>query len=369
MSTDTDLLVIGGGLMGSATAWAASRRGLSVTLAEQYAPGHTRGSSHGSARIVRRTYNDPAYTRLTGRAFELWRELELDADAGLLRMLGGLDFGDRHYLDAIVAELDGAGVAHEILGAGEAEERWPGLRFEGRVIHHPQAGTVDAARAIGAFHSTAEKRGARLLFDRPVRKLSVVPGGVLAELADGSTLTASQVVVAAGAWLSGLLGDLVELPRLTVTEQQVFHFPRLDPCAPPWPSVVHEFGNGIYHLQGGRDGGSGDDRKIGAHYGGRATTAERRTGVISPADRAAMADYVRRWMPGCEPTPRGEATCLYTSTPDENFLLDRVGPVVVCSPCSGHGAKFAPLIGELAADLVIGADTLPEMFKLASHLM
>ncbi|NEE28359.1 FAD-dependent oxidoreductase, partial [Streptomyces sp. SID7982] len=82
MSADTDLLVIGGGLMGSATAWAASRRGLSVTLTEQYAPGHTHGSSHGSARIVRRTYDDPAYTRLTGRAFELWRELELDADAG-----------------------------------------------------------------------------------------------------------------------------------------------------------------------------------------------------------------------------------------------------------------------------------------------
>ncbi|MEW1615700.1 MULTISPECIES: hypothetical protein [unclassified Streptomyces] len=81
-----------------------------------------------------------------------------------------------------------------------------------------------------------------------------------------------------------------------------------------------------------------------------------------------MADYVSRWIPGCEATPRGEAACLYTSTPDENFLLDRVGPVVVCSPCSGHGAKFTPLIGELAVDLVTGAGTPPELFRLASHL-
>ncbi|MEV7251969.1 FAD-dependent oxidoreductase [Streptomyces cyaneofuscatus] len=305
---------------------------------------------------------------MTGRAFELWRELELDAETGLLRLLGGLDFGDRHYLDAIAAELDGAGVAHEILDAREAEERWPGLRFEGRVIHHPQAGTVDAEGAVHALRTTAANRGARLLFTLPVRKLSVVSAGILAEFADGSTLTASQVVVAAGAWLSGLLGDQVRLPRLTVTEQQVFHFPRLDPSAPPWPSIVHEFGDGIYHLQGGRDGGPGDDRKIGAHYGGRVATADRRSGALDPAARAAMADYVRRWIPGCEATPRGEATCLYTSTPTEDFLLDRVGPVVVCSPCSGHGAKFTPLIGELVVDLVTGADTLPERFRLASHL-
>ncbi|MFJ7062567.1 FAD-dependent oxidoreductase [Streptomyces microflavus] len=157
-------------------------------------------------------------------------------------------------------------------------------------------------------------------------------------------------------------------PRDRPRPGKVFHFPRLDPSAPPWPSIVHEFGDGIYHLQGGRDGGPGDERKIGAHYGGRAATADRRSGAVDPAARGAMADYIRRWMRGCEATPRGEANCLYTSTPTKDFLLDRVGPIVVCSPCSGHGAKFGPLIGELAVDLVTGADILPERFRPASHL-
>ncbi|MGI5350301.1 FAD-dependent oxidoreductase [Streptomyces sp. CA-250714] len=368
MSADTDLLVVGGGLMGSATAWAAARRGLSVTLAEQFAPDHAHGSSHGSARIVRRSYDDPTYTRMTGRAFELWRELELDAGAALLRMLGGIDFGDPRYLDAVAAQLDRAGAAHELLTSAEAEERWPGLRFEGQVIHHPEAGTVDAAAALGAFHTTAERRGARLLFHTAVRNISLVSGGVLAELADGSTLTAAQAVVAAGAWLPELLGDRLRLPELTVTEQQVFHFPRRDPSAPPWPSVVHEYGEGIYHLQGGRDGGPGDDRKIGVHYGGRRTTPDQRGATVDPAARASMVDYVSRWMPGCVPTPRGETTCLYTSTPTEDFLIDRTGPLVVCSPCSGHGAKFAPLIGELTADLVTGVGSPAEKFRLSAHL-
>ncbi|WP_234389063.1 FAD-dependent oxidoreductase [Streptomyces sp. AS58] len=366
--TDTDLLVVGAGLMGSATAWAASRRGLSVTLVEQFAADHNRGSSHGSARIVRRSYDDPTYTRLTGRAFELWRELELDSGTALLRMLGGLDFGERDYIDGVAAQFRDAGVTHEILDAGEAERRWPGLRFEGPVIHHPQAGTVDAAAAVAAFESGAARHGAVLRFETAVVEVREVPGGVRAELSDGSAVTAARAVVAAGAWLSDLLGDRVRLPELTVTEQEVFHFPRLDPDAPPWPSVVHEYGGGVYHLQGGRDGGPGDDRKIGVHYGGRPTRPDHRDRVVSPETRAAMVEYVSRWMPGCAPTPRGEATCLYTSTPSEDFLLDEVGALVVCSPCSGHGAKFAPLIGELTTGLVTGAGDVPERFRLAAHL-
>ncbi|MFF0451613.1 FAD-dependent oxidoreductase [Streptomyces sp. NPDC004609] len=368
MTTRAELVVIGGGLMGTATAWAASRRGLSVLLLEQYGPGHARGSSHGSSRIVRRGYQETLYTELTGRSFELWRELELDSGTPLLRMLGSVDFGTRAYAESIAAQLAASAVEHEVLSAQEAEQRWPGMRFEGPVVHHAQGGTADAASAVTAFVEGAVRRGAVVRHGAAVASLDTTADGrARVVLADGDEVLAGTVVVAAGAWTGERLGGHVALPPLTVTQQDTFHFPRLDPAAPAWPSVLHERGAGIYHLAGGRNGGPDDDRKIGEHYGGLRTTASGRDGVVSSAARDRLVAYVKEWLPGLDPTPRNESSCLYTFTPNEDFLLDRVGPFVVCSPCSGHGAKFAPLIGELTADLVTGAGGTPERFRLAAH--
>jgi sarcosine oxidase len=164
-----------------------------------------------------------------------------------------------------------------------------------------------------------------------------------------------------------LLGRLVDLPPLRVAEQSVFHFPRRDPEAPPWPSVIYQDQRTVYHLPGGRDGGPGEDRKIGEHDLGTPTTAATRTGTVDPAVRIRLIEYLERWLPGLEPTPRSEITCLYTATPSEDFVVDTVGRVVVCSPCSGHGAKFAPLIGELVADEIDGRDAVPPRFRLAAH--
>jgi glycine/D-amino acid oxidase-like deaminating enzyme len=151
-----------------------------------------------------------------------------------------------------------------------------------------------------------------------------------------------------------------------VTQQQIAHFPRLDLSAPPWPSVIHHGRPPIYHLAGGRDGTAADDRKIARHDGGSVTTAVPDDRSLDPSASAELIEYVRRWLPGLVPTPRNEATCLYTSTRNEDFVLDRVGPLVICSACSGHGAKFAPLIGELAADLALGTGAaVPDRFRLA----
>jgi monomeric sarcosine oxidase len=366
-----DLVVIGAGLMGAAAAWSASRRGLSVTVLEQFEPGHVHGGSHGSARIVRRAYGDALYTRLTGRAFELWRELELDSGASVIRMLGGLDFGRDRNVAAVAGHLADAGVPHEALPPDEAQRRWPGMRFDGEVVYHPQAGTLDAARAVVAFLDGAARRGAAVQSSRAVRSIEPAGEDARVELSDGSLLSATHVVVAAGGWVGPLLHGVVDLPPLTVTEQPVLHFPRLDPADPPWPSVIHQDdaggAHGIYHLAGGRDGGPADDRKIGEHEIGTRVDPRTRNGIVDPAARERMIEYVRRWLPGLDPTPRTESTCLYTSTPSEDFVLDRAGPLVVASPCSGHGAKFAPLIGELCTDLVLGTAEVPDRFRLARH--
>jgi sarcosine oxidase len=359
--------VVGGGLMGAAAAWAAARRGLSVALHEQFEPGHTRGSSHGSARIVRRGYSDALYTRLSGEAFELWREVELRADVPLLRMVGGVDHGPNR--TALVASLlAAAGIRHEVLAAPDAQERWPGMHFTGPVVYHPQAGTMDADRAVAALLDLARRDGATTEHGSRVAAVEAVRDEYAAvRLADGREFEARCAIVAAGAWVEPFLGGSLRLPPLTVTQQQVFHFPRRDEAAAPWPSAIHQDAMEVYHLPGGRDGGSGDARKVAEHTHGNVTTAKTRDGVVDAGARDRIVRYVTDWLPGLEPNPQGETTCLYTSTPSEDFLLDRVGPILICSPCSGHGAKFAPLIGELVAGLLTGDRPVPDRFRLAAH--
>jgi monomeric sarcosine oxidase len=369
MSGDDPVVIVGAGLMGAAAAWSLRRRDVPVVVVEQFAVGHPWGSSHGSARIIRRAYGDPFYVSLTGRVFEMWREVAAASGSTLLRMLGGLDFGPGRDAGSIAARLAEAGVTHEVLTAGAASQRWPGMRFEGDVVFHPQAGTLDAQAAVAALLDLATAAGAQIRVSTEV--VSVGPAGV--RLGDGSWIPARCVVVAAGGWVARLLDGVVALPPMRVSEQSVFHFPRREPAAPPWPSVIHEGrDSAVYHLAGGRDGGVADDRKLGRHDAGPAWPGgggggSGGGGAVDPAARERVIDYVRRWLPGLEPTPRGETTCLYTSTPSEDFLLDRVDDVVVCSSCSGHGAKFAPLIGEYVADLVTDAGDVPARFRLAAH--
>jgi len=367
--TRFDTVIVGAGLMGAATAWSLARRGRSVLIVEQFGPWHANGSSHGSARIVRRAYGDALYTRLTGQAFELWCELERQSGAQLLRMLGGIDFGTRRDVAGVAAHLATLGVPHEVLSSREAEQRWPGMRFAGDVVYHPQAGTVDAALAVSSFLSEARRHGTQVRYESRVLRVLADESGAEVQLDGGGQIRTRSVVVAAGAWLEPLLGGFVRLPSFAVTQQQIFHFARLDPDAPPWPSVIHDDTEPIYHLAGGRDGGRRDDRKVAEHRYGTLTSAARRSGEVDPASRARVVDYVKRWLPGLDPVPGGEATCLYTSTPNEDFLLDRIDTLVICSPCSGHGAKFAPLVGELTADLVIAPDaaSIPARFRLAAH--
>lgn len=376
LPSDADVVVIGAGLMGSATAWAATRRGLSVVLVEQFEVGNTRGSSHGSARIVRRAYPDPVYARLTGEAFELWRELELDSGVPLLRLVGGVDHGSRRDVRQIAATLSDLHVPHELLDAVEAERRWPGMVFATDVVYHPQAGTVDAAEAVlAATHRAAAggaAGGAAIHPGTRVTGVHVEGDGSARVVTDRGTVRAGGVVVAAGAWAGRLLGDAgIPMPALEITQQQVFHFPRRR-GVPEWPIVVHDDELGTYSLPGGRDGGPGGARKVAEHMsrapGSRPTTATTRSGVVDPVARRRIVDHVTRWLPGLVPEPFAESTCLYTTTANEDFVLDRVGPVVVCSPCSGHGAKFAPLIGELVTDLVLGGvDAGEARFRLAAH--
>jgi sarcosine oxidase len=361
-----DVVVIGAGLAGSAAAWALARRGRSVVLLEAFQPGHRRGSSHGSARIFRRAYPDPLYVRLTGQAQVLWRQLADEAGEELVTTTGAVDYGPGREQEKIYEILTGFGVPAELMTAGAAAERWPGMSFgPDPVMFHPAGGVVDPERAMAAMRASAAARGAQISYGTPALRVEAVGDGATVHTADRSW-RAPTVVVAAGAWLEPLLGGHVPLPPLVVTQEEVFYFA---PRAPgPWPAFIrHDEDATMYGLLAGRDGQVPGAVKIGAHHHGPVTTGDGRDGIIRQVARDRASDFVRDQLPGLDPAPVGEVTCLYTSTANEDFIFDRYGPFVVCSPCSGHGAKYAPLTGEIAADLACGGASPEHRFTLAAH--
>ena len=366
-----DLIVVGSGLAGSAAAWAASARGMDVVVLDAFGPGHRNGSSHGSARIFRRAYPDPLYVRLTGQAGELWRQLEAEAGEALLQVTGGLDAGARRDPKHLHAVLAGCGVPARLLDPAEAAERWPQFAFDGagQVMYHGDAGVLDPDRAMAAMIRLAAARGADVRFGAPVTRLAAAPGGDGAVAhTDGGTFAAPVAVVAAGAWLPGLLRDLVPLPPLTVTQQEIFHFAPRATAARPWPVFIYQdHGDQFYALPGGRDGEVPGALKLGDDRG-KVTTASSRDFTVEPDARDAAIAFAAKRLPGLVTTPVNEVTCLYTSTASEDFILDRHGPFVIASACSGHGAKFAPLLGEIIAGLASGDPTPDPRFTLAAHL-
>jgi sarcosine oxidase len=351
----TDLLVVGGGAMGAATAWWAARAGRSVTLLERHAGHHDRGSSHGRSRIFRLAYADPYYVGLAREAAALWRVLEAESGAALLDVTGGVDHGaDLVAVRGVADALAAAGLPYAVLPPAEAAERWPGLRFEGSVVHQPDAGRLDADAVVTTLYAEAARHGAALRFSTEVTSLRRDGDGVVAETSAGP-VAARVAVLAAGAWLPGLLGRLGRpgavpapegLPTFVVTQEQPVYFPGDG----PWPSFIHHRLGAVpvYGL-----GAPGEGVKAGEHGSGRVVSPDARL----PVDEAALArleSYVETWLPGAVPRATRADSCLYTTTPDESFVLRRSGPVVVCSPCSGHGFQFVPVIGRLTAELASG---------------
>jgi sarcosine oxidase len=384
MTTRADLIIVGAGLAGSAAAWAASARGLDVVVLEAFGPGHRNGSSHGSARIFRRAYPDPLYVRMTGSAGELWRQLSDQAGEQLLRWTGGLDFGAARDPGTLHAVLSSCGVPAELLEPEAAAERWPYFDFAGagQVMYHADSGVLDPDHAMAAMIRLAAASGADVRFGTPVTRLEALPGGDGAVAhTDSGSFTAPVIAVAAGPWIAPLLDGLVPLPPLTVTQQQVFHFapvaaPVAASVAAPgqasapaaWPVFIYKDGrDDCYGLPGGRDGEVPGAVKLGEHAGFRPTTAADRDFVVDRAARERVTAFVRQRIPSLNATPVNEVTCLYTWTDNEDFVLDRRGPFVVASPCSGHGAKFAPLLGEIIADLAAGKPAPDFRFTLAAH--
>jgi sarcosine oxidase len=365
----TKVVVVGGGVVGAATAWQLARLGAEVVLVEQFAPGHDLGSSSGSARIFRLAYPDPTYVALATRALELWRSAESASGIEVLTLDGGVDHGPLSAVTALAETLSAAGHRHRVLSPAEAGRQWPGLRFDTAVLHHPDAGRADADAALKALYAIAAAAGVEIRSGTRVERISASHDHALVTLSGLSTLTADRVVIAAGGWLPSLFGDLFEdLPPIRVTQEQPLHLATVaglaDPTASSWPSFIHHGGAGLPETDGVYGLGAPEGIKIGHHGIGPEVDPDHRDRTIDPARVDALVDYARAWLPGTDTTRVTATTCLYTTTPDSDFLLDVSGPLVLASACSGHGFKHAPAVGELVARIALGLAEPPERFSL-----
>lgn len=343
-------------MAGSFAALAAARRGARTTLLEQYDVGHDRGSSHGGSRIFRHAYEQSDYVRLALAADDGWRALERDSGERLLWRAGGLDLAPSGApeLDRIETELRAHGSPVERLTAGEVRRRFPAYSPEpgSEALFQPDAGVVAADRALLAALREAADRNAEVRFRSPVAAIEDRSDGVAARLEDGSVLEADHGIVAAGPWLSE--GPLALDVPLQVEQQQVVYL-----AAPAGPDHGAErmplFIDRAGHLYGMGRLEAPQAIKVADHVGAPEVRLADRSFELDE-DRAAYAESrARRLLPGVGGVTRG-STCLYTKTPDEDFVI---GPHperrnwTVAGGFSGHGFKFGPVVGEMLADLAL----------------
>ncbi|MGZ8630391.1 MAG: FAD-dependent oxidoreductase [Actinomycetota bacterium] len=349
-----DAIVVGGGAMGTAAARELAGRGRETLVLERFAFGHANGSSGGPTRIFRYAYHRADYVRLAMTAREAWRELEDAADEQFLRVTGGIDVGPAALHRAGL--LEAAGVPVERMRGTEAGERWPSLRppADADVVFQPDGGVLHAAPTVIAQARLAETAGATLRTETTVSDVVVRSDGVEARTEDGATFVAPVAIVAAGAWAGPLLaGAGIDVSLRPNLEQSTYF--RLDNIDATLPTMIDWFEDGEHPPYLVPDPWEAGAFKVGLHMAGPPTDPDARTFDPDPVRVSRVVDYVTSHVPEARPTGRTD-TCLYTITPDEDFVLDRIGPIVVASPCSGHGFKFVPLFGRALADLAIGAE-------------
>ena len=367
-----DIVVVGAGLLGLATAHALARRGRDVVVLDQAEIGHPGGGSHGGARIFRLGYADPGYVAMARRARELWSDLEAESGQRLLLPAGQLTFGDG--LTGLRRAMRAAGAPCEMLSAGEAAARFPAVTGGGPCVYEPESCVIAADRVLAALAAslTDVRCGVAVTGVQP-------DGGRVIVRAGRVTFSAYCAVLCAGPWTSRLLaGAGVAVPAAATLEQVAYVAPagarsRAAGSGPVTPIFIRHGSLSPYGLPV-----PGQPLyKVGVHPAGPGRAAGP---LIDPGDLGTgtqpgqdpglgdrLSEVVRQYLPGFDPRPVAAERCVYDHSPDQDFIVDRIGRVVVGSGTSGHAFKFGPLLGEWLADLATGraAPGLPPRFSLS----
>ncbi|HSA54904.1 MAG TPA: N-methyl-L-tryptophan oxidase [Gemmatimonadaceae bacterium] len=353
-----DTIVIGIGGMGSAAAFHLARRGLRVLAFERFALPHDLGSSHGVTRIIRLAYYEhPSYVPLLRRAFALWRDLERESGTRLLHVTGAVDAGPpgSRVFEGSRLSCEVHDLPHEVLTSAELSRRFPAFHLpaEHLAVVQPDGGFLLPERCIETHVRLARAHGADVRTGVRVTRWEAAASGVVVHV-DGETHRAPQLVVTAGPWVPSLVPTLA--PHLVVERQVVAWFSVTEPehfVPGRFPVFVMNADEG--HFYGFPEFGV-PGFKIGKyHHRGEAVDPDRIDRAVHGEDIAPLHAFVGRYFPGGAGPLLKSSVCMFTNTPDEHFLIDRLPDapqVVIVSACSGHGFKFTSVIGEIVADLV-----------------
>jgi sarcosine oxidase len=368
-----DVIVAGVGGMGSATVAELASRGASVLGLDRASIPNDSGSSHGVNRIIRLAYmEDPAYVPLLRRAYERWRDLEVRSGETILVTTGGVDVGlpDSATVAGALASVRVHDIEHELLDASELMTRYPGFRVPAdfAAVYQPDGGFVLSERAIAGYTRLALADGADLRGHEPITDWEPLGDGVVVRTTRGE-YRARRLVLSAGAWMSKLLPSL---DGLAIPERQVLMWSR---TLRPERFAVGDFPVFILDVPEGRFYGFPEygipGFKLGLfHHREEVVDPDGwDRAVIEPEDEAVLRAGTSQYFPDADGPALTLKSCMFTNTPDEHFIIDRLPQapqVVVVSPCSGHGFKFVSVVGEIAADLALdgGTDHGINMFSI-----
>lgn len=365
---DTDVIVVGLGVMGSSALWRLAKRGVDAVGVEQFEPGHARGASHGQSRIIRTAYAEGVgYVPLAREAWRLWDELSAGAGVELVRRTGGLMMAPAGSagIEAPLASARAHGLSYELLTAREIRRRFPQHVVDDDTagFYEEDAGYVRAEEGVLAALGQARAHGARVMTGVPVVGVSPDPDRPSVELADGTRIAGRHLVVAAGAWNRKLLPPMA--PKISVVRRVFGWFGFADRDA-------FEPGRFPIFIRGDADGErawygipslDGRTTKLGIHvWPGLDEPVDPAVGAREPdpVDAQRLSRIVADYLSGLDLQPARLQACMYSNTPDGDFLigaLDGVPGVTVLGGFSGHGFKFAPVLGDIAADLAMNGKT------------
>lgn len=363
MKTSYKYTVVGIGGVGSAAAyWLSRLAGTDVLGIEQFEIDHARGGSQDYSRIIRREYHRPEYTELAGHAYDVWSEMEGEAEERVVLRTGSLNFGPQgsivmKYIESLVAN----NVPHQIMTPDDVTRRWPQFKLTSEMIavSQPDGGLVDPSRATRAHVRMARARGATILERTPVQCIQVRDGYVEIKTAAG-TFDTHRLVIACGAWTKQVLAGLGINVPITVTQEQVTYFtsPRLEDFSPDrfpiWIGHNHLdecfYGFPVY----------GEAAvKIGQDAGEREVTTETRSFDPDPENLERVLGFMNKYLPSAVGPILRTKTCLYTMPPDRNFIIDCLPgfPQVVVAVGAGHVFKFASLVGKMLCQIASEGST------------
>ena len=368
-----DTIVVGVGGMGSATAYHLAERGLDVLGLERYDIPHTQGSSHGITRIIRRAYYEhPAYVPLIERAYDLWDDLAAETDRDVIHRTGSIDAGpaDNEVFAGSKRSCEEHDIPHEVLTGAEVNERFPGYELpeDYRAVYQADGGFVVPEQAIIGHTVAAQANGAEIHAREQVEDWAETNDGGVRVRTDRGVYVADSLVLAAGAW-NYKLADALD--GLAVPERQVLAWFQPETPSlfepeqlPVWNIETAEgrfYGLPIYDVPG---------FKLGKyHHLDESVDPDHYDTDPGPADEVLLRDFTEKYFPEAAGPTMRLATCMFTNSPDEHFILDTLPDhpqVVVGAGFSGHGFKFATVIGEILADLAAEGETDHpiEMFQL-----